>query len=58
MIKTVGLEGGDEKGEQPVPPGEVLTPPVNESTPMPRDEVRADDLKLRPLYVAKKINNG
>jgi len=54
MIRTVGLEGGDEEGEQPVPPGKVLTPPVNESTPMARNEIWADDLKLRPLYVAKK----
>jgi len=54
MIGTVGLEVGDEEGEKPVPPGEVLTPPVNESTPRAGNEIWADDLKVRPLYVAKK----
>jgi len=54
MVRTVGLEVGHEEGEQPVPPGEVLTPPVNESTPMAGNKIRADDLKVRPLYVAKK----
>jgi len=52
MVRTVGSEKWDETGGQPVPPGEVLTPPVNESTPIVEKGIKKED--LRPLYVAKK----
>jgi len=43
MVRTVMPERGDEEGEQPVPPGEVLTPPVNESTPIGERGIKKED---------------
>jgi len=54
------MRGGRElcDQEQPEPPGEISTPPLNESTPVIRQSIRRGIRekkdRSRPLYVAKK----
>jgi len=54
MIRTVGEEGCCEETDQPEPRGEVLTPPISESTPSDGRVIRREEGNFRPQYVAKK----
>jgi len=54
MIWTVGLQWRSEDMDQRELPGEVPTPPINESTLIDGRVIRKDEIKARPQYVAKK----
>jgi len=54
MIRAIGGEGSAEETDQPESRGEVLTPPISESTPSDGRVMRREEGKGRPQHVAKK----